>query len=51
MRPILKEHDGPMLRYGIQEIRGQTIWTPTIEVFRPDRELLDIRFEAFKKAG
>jgi putative restriction endonuclease len=25
---ILKEHDGPMLRHGIQEVQGQKIWVP-----------------------
>ena len=50
-KDILEEVDGPMLRYGLQEIRGQTIKTPRVTDWKPSRDLLAIRFEEFKKVG
>ena len=49
-RDVLEEIDGPMLKYGIQEMHGNRIILPRSEVKRPDRELLAERFERFKKA-
>jgi putative restriction endonuclease len=50
-RDILEETDGPMLRFGLQQICGQTIKTPSVLDWRPSRDLLAIRFEEFRKAG
>ena len=48
---ILEEEDGPMLKYGIQELNNQSIILPTRKINWPDKERLEIRFENFKKAG
>ena len=48
---ILEEVDGPMLRFGLQDIRGQTINTPRHDDFKPSRDLLAIRFDEFRQAG
>jgi putative restriction endonuclease len=48
---ILEEHDGPMLRYGIQGCNGQTITTPSRISDHPDSELLEERFAMFRQAG
>ncbi len=50
-RDILEEVDGPMLRFGLQEIRGQTIKTPRVADWKPSRDLLAIRFDEFRKVG
>jgi len=50
-RDILTEIDGPMLRYGLQELNGQQILTPQRAAWRPDRELLAARYETFRTAG
>jgi putative restriction endonuclease len=48
---ILREIDGPMLKYGLQEMNGQVIVTPRRAEWRPDRELLEERYAAFRMAG
>jgi len=48
---ILHEHDGPMLRFGLQEVHGQKINLPRSIEFRPDRDRLDIRYQEFRVAG
>lgn len=50
-RDILEEEDGPMLRYGLQDIRGHSISTPSVADWKPDRDLLAIRYEEFQKTG
>jgi len=50
-RSILEESDGPMLRHGLQGAHNQRIWTPRSEAKKPDPELLERRFERFRKAG
>lgn len=47
---ILEEIDGPMLKYGIQEMHGQKIILPGKRKDQPDRERLAYRFERFLKA-
>ena len=49
-RDVLEEIDGPMLKYGIQEMHGNRIILPRTGDKRPDRDLLAERFEIFKKA-
>jgi putative restriction endonuclease len=50
-RDILEEIDGPMLKYGLQEISGSRIQQPPNERNRPRREFLEERYELFRKAG
>ena len=47
---ILEEVDGPMLKYGIQQMQGLSIRTPKATDWKPSKDLLAIRFEDFKKA-
>lgn len=48
---VLKEHDGPMLKHGLQELHGQKIILPRSKKDWPDRERLEWRFEEFRRAG
>ncbi len=49
---VLHEVDGPMLRHGIQEFHGQKLMVlPQRRSERPDRTLLDDRFQSFLQAG
>lgn len=48
---ILLEHDGPMLRHGLQEVHGSTLSVPTRAADRPGVELLEIRYEEFRRAS
>ena len=48
---ILEEIDGPMLKYGIQEMHNREIFMPTKRKHRPDRERIEMRFKRFKEAG
>jgi len=47
---LLKEHDGPMLREGLQGFHGRTITMPARIADRPDPERLDFRFSRFRAA-
>jgi putative restriction endonuclease len=47
---ILKEKDGPMLRYGLQEVHGSQLLLPRKEEHRPNRDYLAERFERFRAA-
>jgi putative restriction endonuclease len=49
-RDVLEEHDGPMLRHGLQEMDGQPIVRPMRAVLWPNREYLAERFERFRAA-
>ncbi len=49
---ILREEDGPMLRYGLQELHGRgLVVVPRSQELRPDPVRLEERYEAFKRAG
>jgi putative restriction endonuclease len=49
---VLHEVDGPMLRHGIQEFHNQPLMVlPERRSERPDRLLLEERFDAFLRAG
>ncbi len=50
-RKVLAEHDGPMLRHGLQELDGARIVLPARTADRPDRERLAQRFDTWRKAG
>jgi len=47
---LLEEHDGPMLKYGIQEMHGRNIILPNRKSELPDREMLAQRFDEFMRA-
>jgi putative restriction endonuclease len=49
-KDILEEVDGPMLKYGIQDMHGQKIELPGKKKDQPDRERLAYRFERFLRA-
>jgi putative restriction endonuclease len=49
-RSVLEEHDGPMLRHGLQGVHNQRIWTPRSAELRPDQSFLERRYERFRKA-
>lgn len=48
---ILAEIDGPMLRHGIQEMKGTLLTVPRERAARPDRERLEERYEQFRLAS
>ena len=48
---VLEEHDGPMLLHGLQGIHEKQIILPQLEEQRPDRTLLEKRFDRFRRAG
>jgi len=51
IRPdILLEHDGPMLKHGIQELDGTRLILPGKASDRPDQDRLRERFVIFKSA-
>jgi putative restriction endonuclease len=52
VRPsILEETDGPMLVVGLQRIHGERIQLPARAALLPDRERLEQRYEAFRRAS
>lgn len=46
---ILEEEDGPMLNYGLQKMEGIKLVLPYKEKYYPDRQLLDKRYQIFRK--
>lgn len=48
---ILEEVDGPMLKYGIQQMNGLKLQLPRANEHKPDRDFLAERFDAFMQAG
>ncbi len=48
---VLHEHDGPMLKAGLQEVHGQALHVPRAEDFKPSKPFLEIRYEQFRKAS
>jgi putative restriction endonuclease len=48
---LLKEVDGPMLKYGLQEMHGSKIHLPRRETSRPDQDRLEVRFDEFLNAS
>jgi putative restriction endonuclease len=49
-RDVLEEHDGPMLRHGLQEMEGVTLQLPRSRDLRPREEYLEERFARFRAA-
>lgn len=50
-RDILEEHDGPMLRHGLQELDGAPLILPGNARDRPDKNRLQERFARFLSAS
>ena len=50
-KDILGEKDGPMLVHGLQELHDKKIIAPRNINLAPDKDLLEMRFEQFHKAG
>jgi putative restriction endonuclease len=49
---ILEEIDGPMLRYGLQELHEQKLLVvPRVETDQPKATFLDERYQLFRSAG
>lgn len=48
---ILREVDGPMLRYGLQEMAGVRLLVPGRPNARPDRVALEERYEEFRHSA
>ena len=49
---LLSEIDGPMLEYGLKERHGQKLMVvPQQRSERPDRDLLEVRYQGFRSAG
>jgi putative restriction endonuclease len=48
---LLTETDGPMLRYGLQEMHGRSLTLPRRKREWPDRERLALRWESFGQAS
>ena len=52
LRPdILREPDGPMLKYGLQGFEGSRLQVPRNPALRPNPEFLEERYALFRKAG
>ena len=47
---VLQEIDGPMLKHGIVEMDGRSLFLPTKVEQKPDKERLAVRFEKFELA-
>jgi len=50
-RDVLDESDGPVLRYGLQQLHGSRLILPRADEQWPDRAALQWRFERFKAAA
>lgn len=48
---LREEHDGPMLREGLQGFHGAAIRKPRLVAEHPDPERLAIRFATFEAAA
>jgi putative restriction endonuclease len=52
LRPdVLREPDGPMLKYGLQGFQGARLPLPRDPALRPNREFVEERYGMFRKAG
>ena len=49
--PVLREIDGPMLRYGLQELHGSKLAVPRRADDRPKQENLEERYAGFRAAS
>jgi putative restriction endonuclease len=49
-KDILLEVDGPMLRYGLQEMNGTKLYVPDNNQEKPGRNFIEARYQVFKNA-
>ncbi len=47
---VLEEIDGPMLEHGLKGLHGSRLIVPRRAEQKPDRELLDLRYQRFRSA-
>jgi putative restriction endonuclease len=50
-RDVLEDADGPMLVHGLQGFHDSELVVPTRPAEQPDRSLLELRYENFRRAG
>jgi putative restriction endonuclease len=50
-RDILDEHDGPTLVHALQALHGSRIIVPGQPELQPARELVELRYERFRRGG
>ncbi len=50
-RDILEEHDGPMLKHGLQELNNQRLILPRSKKAWPNQENLEWRYDKFRDAS
>lgn len=50
-KDILEEEDGPMLRYGLQEVSGVRLYVPASLSQRPRTDFLEERYRLFREAS
>ncbi|MBM4354427.1 MAG: HNH endonuclease [Deltaproteobacteria bacterium] len=48
---VLEETDGPMLLHGLQGMHERKLELPSRRIWYPDRDRVEERYEAFRKAG
>ena len=48
---VLREPDGPMLKYGLQGFQGARLQLPRDPALRPNLEFVKLRYGMFRKAG
>jgi putative restriction endonuclease len=48
-KDVLKEKDGPMLLYGLQELQDRKIILPKPARLHPDTHLLEKRYEEYRR--
>lgn len=48
---LMHEVDGPMLRYGLQEMHGKRLVVPSAKAERPRVDLLERAYERFRQAS
>ena len=48
---LLHEHDGPMLKHGLQEMNGRPLTVPKLVGEKPDKDRLASRFGRFSSAS
>jgi putative restriction endonuclease len=48
---VLEEHDGPTLRHALQGLHGETLIVPSRRAARPAPDLLEERYERFRRAS
>jgi putative restriction endonuclease len=52
LRPdVLREPDGPILKYGLQGFEGARLVVPRDPALRPNREFVEERYEMLRRSG